>query len=157
MTWSPSRAQSPNSITLIVRISAYELEGDANIWPMTSSIMATSWRKSIHRVSEWDPGFRADVIWGSKSPIYPHVKTSFIYNTRKSYHYAVCLKLSSLLFSCKSCSLFCNPMDCNLPGSSAHEIFQARTLEWENKMAEEEVHLSPRIYQEYTFRHRSAC
>ena len=28
-------------------------------------------------------------------------------------------------------------MDCNLPGSSVHEIFQARTLEWENKMAEE--------------------
>ena len=26
-----------------------------------------------------------------------------------------------------------------MPGSSVHEIFQARTLEWENKMAEEEV------------------
>ena len=24
----------------------------------------------------------------------------------------------------------CNPMDCNLPGSSAHGIFQARVLEW---------------------------
>ena len=23
-----------------------------------------------------------------------------------------------------------NPMDCNLPGSSAHGIFQARVLEW---------------------------
>ena len=23
-----------------------------------------------------------------------------------------------------------NPMDCSLPGSSAHEIFQARVLEW---------------------------
>ena len=26
--------------------------------------------------------------------------------------------------------LCCNPMDCNLPGSSAHGIFQARILEW---------------------------
>ena len=24
----------------------------------------------------------------------------------------------------------CDPMDCNLPGSSIHGIFQARTLEW---------------------------
>ena len=23
-----------------------------------------------------------------------------------------------------------DPMDCSLPGSSAHEIFQARALEW---------------------------
>ena len=26
--------------------------------------------------------------------------------------------------------LFCNPMDCSLPGSSVHGIFQARILEW---------------------------
>ena len=24
----------------------------------------------------------------------------------------------------------CDPMDCSPPGSSVHEIFQARTLEW---------------------------
>ena len=28
------------------------------------------------------------------------------------------------------CLTLCNPMDYNLPGSSAHGIFQARTLEW---------------------------
>ena len=28
------------------------------------------------------------------------------------------------------CLTLCNPMDCSLPGSSAHEIFQARVLEW---------------------------
>ena len=26
--------------------------------------------------------------------------------------------------------LFCDPMDCSLPGSSVHGIFQARGLEW---------------------------
>ena len=26
--------------------------------------------------------------------------------------------------------VFANPMDCSLPGSSIHEIFQARVLEW---------------------------
>ena len=25
----------------------------------------------------------------------------------------------------------CNPMDCNLPGSSVHGILQARILEWD--------------------------
>ena len=30
----------------------------------------------------------------------------------------------------KSCSTFCNPMDCSLLGSSVHGIAQARILEW---------------------------
>ena len=28
------------------------------------------------------------------------------------------------------CPTVCNPMDCSLPGSSVHGIFQARVLEW---------------------------
>ena len=30
----------------------------------------------------------------------------------------------------QSCSTLPDPMDCSLPGSSAHGIFQARGLEW---------------------------
>ena len=30
----------------------------------------------------------------------------------------------------QSCLTLCNPMDCSLPGSSVHEIFQMRILEW---------------------------
>ena len=30
----------------------------------------------------------------------------------------------------QSCSTLCDPMDCSLPGSSVHEILQARILEW---------------------------
>ena len=29
-----------------------------------------------------------------------------------------------------SCLTLCDPMDCSLPGSSVHGIFQARVLEW---------------------------
>ena len=29
----------------------------------------------------------------------------------------------------QSCPTFCDPMDCSLPGSSIHGIFQARVLE----------------------------
>ena len=28
------------------------------------------------------------------------------------------------------CLTLCNPMDCSLPGSSVHGIFQANVLEW---------------------------
>ena len=30
----------------------------------------------------------------------------------------------------QSCPTLCGPMDCSLPGSSVHGIFQARVLEW---------------------------
>ena len=30
----------------------------------------------------------------------------------------------------QSCLILCNPMDCSLPGSSVHGVFQARVLEW---------------------------
>ena len=30
----------------------------------------------------------------------------------------------------QSCLTLCNPMNCSLPGSSLHGIFQARVLEW---------------------------
>ena len=32
--------------------------------------------------------------------------------------------------SLQSCLTLCDPMDCNLPGSSIHGIFQATVLEW---------------------------
>ena len=32
--------------------------------------------------------------------------------------------------SLQSCPTLCNPMDCRPPGSSVHEVLQARILEW---------------------------
>ena len=32
--------------------------------------------------------------------------------------------------SLQSCPTLCDPMDCGLPGSTIHGIFQARVLEW---------------------------
>ena len=37
---------------------------------------------------------------------------------------------SLLLLSCSVLSDSCDPMDCSLPGSSVHGVFQARILEW---------------------------
>ena len=32
--------------------------------------------------------------------------------------------------SLQSCLILCDPVDCSLPGSSVHGIFQARVQEW---------------------------
>ena len=40
------------------------------------------------------------------------------------------LKLGSAAKSLQSCPTLCDPMDCSLPGSSVHGVFQARVLEW---------------------------
>ena len=46
-----------------------------------------------------------------------------------SVQHVICISILLLLFSPKSCLPFCYPMACNLPGSSAHGISQARVLE----------------------------
>ena len=40
------------------------------------------------------------------------------------------MKVKSESEVAQSCPTLSNPMDCSLPGSSAHGIFQARVLEW---------------------------
>ena len=40
------------------------------------------------------------------------------------------MKVKSQSEVAQSCPTLSNPMDCSLPGSSVHGIFQARVLEW---------------------------
>ena len=52
-------------------------------------------------------------------------------NTRVGCHFLLqCRKVKSESEADQSCSTLSNPMDCSLPGSSIHGIFQARVLEW---------------------------
>ena len=41
------------------------------------------------------------------------------------------MKVKSEMEVAQSCLTLSNPMDCSLPGSSIHGIFQARVLEWD--------------------------
>ena len=41
-----------------------------------------------------------------------------------------CMKVKSETEVAQSCPTLSDPIDCSLPGSSAHGIFQARVLEW---------------------------
>ena len=40
------------------------------------------------------------------------------------------MKVKSESEVAQPCLTLCDPMDCSLPGSSVHGIFQARVLEW---------------------------
>ena len=52
-------------------------------------------------------------------------------NTGVGCHFLLrCLKVKSEREVAQSCPTLRNPMDCSLPGSSVHGIFQARVLEW---------------------------
>ena len=52
-------------------------------------------------------------------------------NTGVGCHFLLqCIKVKSESEVAQSCPTLSDPMDCSLPGSSAHGIFQARVLEW---------------------------
>ena len=46
----------------------------------------------------------------------------------------------------QSCPTLIDPMDCSLPGSSVHGIFQARVLEWDAiAFSEQAIYLPPKV------------
>ena len=52
-------------------------------------------------------------------------------NTGVGCHFLLqCMKVKSESEVIQSCPTLSDPMDCSLPGSSVHGIFQARVLEW---------------------------
>ena len=52
-------------------------------------------------------------------------------NTGVGCHFLLqCMKVKSQSEVAQSCLTPSDPMDCSLPGSSVHGIFQARVLEW---------------------------
>ena len=53
-------------------------------------------------------------------------------NTGVGCHFLLqCVKVKIESEVAQSCSTLSHPMDCSLPGSSVHGIFQARVLEWD--------------------------
>ena len=61
----------------------------------------------------------------------PHPWDSPGKNTGVGCHFLLqCMKVKSQSEVTQSCPTFRDPMDCSLPGSSVHGIFQASVLEW---------------------------
>ena len=66
------------------------------------------------------PQTRAHCLWDSPGK-----------NTGVGCHFLLqCMKVKSEIEVAQSCLTLSDPMDCSLPGSSVHGIFQARVLEW---------------------------
>ena len=66
-------------------------------------------------------------------------------NTGVGCHFFLqCIKVKSESEVTQSCLTLRYPMDCSLPGSSAHGIFQARALEWGAIAFSERIHLQCR-------------
>ena len=52
-------------------------------------------------------------------------------NTGVGCHFLLqCMKVKSESEVAQLCETLSDPMDCSLPGSSVHGLFQARVLEW---------------------------
>ena len=61
----------------------------------------------------------------SGPPGSPHIQVFFFFSST-----SLLLPIHLLLPSSHMCAQSCNPVDCGLPGSSVHGLFQARILEW---------------------------
>ncbi|KAM7237629.1 hypothetical protein CapIbe_011873, partial [Capra ibex] len=61
----------------------------------------------------------------------PHPWDSQAKNTGVGCHFLLqCMKVKSESEVTQSCLTLSDPVDCSLPGSFIHRIFQARVLEW---------------------------
>ena len=76
----------------------------------------------------------------------PHPWDSPSKNTGVGCHFLLqCMKVKSESEVAQSCPIPSNPMDCSLPGSSTHGIFQARLLEW-GAIAFSDIYMSPPFF-----------
>ena len=67
-------------------------------------------------------------------------------NTGVGCHFLLqCMKVKSESEVIQSCLTLSHPMDCSLPGSSIHGIFQARVLEWGATALSVSHHGSPSV------------
>ena len=63
-------------------------------------------------------------------------------NTGVGCHFLLqCMKVKRESEVDQSCRTLSDPMDCNLPGSSVHGIFQARVLEWGANLSMSPLHI----------------
>ena len=92
-------------------------------WPLFNVLAAASAKSRQScptlRLHRWQPT-RLPRPWDSPGK-----------NTGVGCHFFLrCRKVKSESEVSQSCPTLSDPMDCSLPGSSVHGIFQARVLEW---------------------------
>ena len=95
--------------------------------------MNIDWSKIIHSffmLSRFSR-VRLCATHGRQPTRIPHPWNSPGKNTGVGCHFLLqCMKVKSESEVAQSCPTLSDPVDCSLPGSSIHGIFQARVLEW---------------------------
>ena len=90
------------------------------IWPMLLLLLSRFSRVRLC-VTQWTAAHQAPSSLGFSRQEHYRVGCHFLLQ---------CMKVKSESEVAQSCLTSSDPMDCNLPGSSVHGIFQARVLEW---------------------------
>ena len=100
-------------------------------------LLSQSWHTAI---SYTLPAAAAAVASVMSNSVRPHIRQPIRLprpwdspgkNTGVGCHFLLqCMKVKSESEVAQSCPTLLDPMDCSLPGSSIHGIFQARVLEW---------------------------
>ena len=76
----------------------------------------------------WQAGSSPLVPLGNPNQLYSNIKKL---NTGAGCHFLLQgMKVKSESEVAQSCPTLSDPMDCSLPGTSVHGIFQTRVLEW---------------------------
>ena len=88
--------------------------------PAVAAAAATKSLQSCLILCDPTDGSEAPLLWESPGK-----------NTAVDCHFLLqCMKVKSESEDTQSCLTLSDPMDCSLPGSSIHESFQVRVLEW---------------------------
>ena len=95
------------------------------LWGRTESDMteATQQQQQQH----WDLSAQCINVEKARKP---HLGSFHLSVTHSFLQTLQASKCAVLCLVTQSCLTLCDPMDCSLPGSSVHAIFQARILEW---------------------------
>ena len=94
------------------------------------------WKPGTQRVDGWFPGLRSGGNGVMLAKGYKLLDTRWVCSGDVIYHMMTIV--NTVLYDWKLIKesevshvrFFCDTMDCSLPGSSIHGIFQARILEW---------------------------
>ena len=71
------------------------------------------------------------ILWSTPHNSSPGSSACGIFQARVGCHFLLqCMKAKSEREVAQSCPTLSDPMDCSLPGSFVHGVFQARLLEW---------------------------
>ena len=82
-------------------------------------------------VSPWVyPVWDSLCLWDFMGYFLLHVGEIFNYNLFKNFLIPFLFLFFCVCEVAQLCPTLCDPMNCSLPGSSIHGIFQARVLEW---------------------------